>query len=609
MIEPMARARVAARHEDRERLLEALRAQGVLHLVPARTDSEGDQRELADELARTRQALQVLKETEPGGETPRGTVSELVAETLELRRRGQELRARLATLQRESREAAVWGHVTAGRMAELARHGVPLRVVVAANSDVAAIPGLVIPVGPLDDRRSLMVCVGDVEAELPARVTLLDPPVRDPATLEREIGEIRAALDAAPRRLARLARRREELARALVVMEDERALRQALRTGLRGARLYGVEGWVPAARAASLAAGLRAAGIDAAVHLRPALPDERPPTLVRYPRGLRPIRALFDLLGVRPGYDEADPTAFFMVAMPVFAGMLIADAGYGLVFLLGSLVARRRLRNRAWGDALELVMVFGVAALVWGAVSGSWFGVPPSKMQGAGGAFVRLGGALSALQLIRGSEQEARDTLIKFSFLLGSTHLVLAHLRRVVALAPDTSALADLGWCGVLGAMLGVIWHLFFRDAPLPMAVTRVLLGAGVLGFSLVAAFSTRDPNPLVRVAKGVGGGLFPLIGAFGDTLSYIRLAAVGLAGFYLAVAIDALAVQAAGAATWLAALPILLVGHALNMTLSLVAILAHGVRLNLLEFSSHTGLQWAGYPYRPFAARPPKEQ
>jgi V/A-type H+-transporting ATPase subunit I len=44
-------------------------------------------------------------------------------------------------------------------------------------------------------------------------------------------------------------------------------------------------------------------------------------------------------------------------------------------------------------------------------------------------------------------------------------------------------------------------------------------------------------------------------------------------------------------------------VGHTLNMTLALVAILAHGVRLNLLEYSSHSGLQWAGYPYRPFAA------
>ena len=43
-------------------------------------------------------------------------------------------------------------------------------------------------------------------------------------------------------------------------------------------------------------------------------------------------------------------------------------------------------------------------------------------------------------------------------------------------------------------------------------------------------------------------------------------------------------------------------------MTLSLVAILAHGVRLNLLEFSNHSGLQWAGYPYRPFEARTVKE-
>jgi V/A-type H+-transporting ATPase subunit I len=203
---------------------------------------------------------------------------------------------------------------------------------------------------------------------------------------------------------------------------------------------------------------------------------------------------------------------------------------------------------------------------------------------------------------------QMRDTLIKVCFLLGSAHLILAHLRRVVALAPSPAALADLGWCGVLGAMLGLIWNLFFREAPLPGSLTHVSYGAGALGFALVALFGAPDPNPLVRVAKGFGGGLFPLIGAFGDTLSYIRLAAVGLASFYLAVAIDTLAAQAAAAGTWVAGLPILLVGHSLNMTLSLVAILAHGVRLNLLEFSNHSGLQWAGYPYRPFEARTVKE-
>ena len=54
----------------------------------------------------------------------------------------------------------------------------------------------------------------------------------------------------------------------------------------------------------------------------------------------------------------------------------------------------------------------------------------------------------------------------------------------------------------------------------------------------------------------------------------------------------------------WLipASILILVFAHALNVILGLIAVFAHGVRLNMLEFSSNAGVQWAGYPYTPFA-------
>ena len=43
------------------------------------------------------------------------------------------------------------------------------------------------------------------------------------------------------------------------------------------------------------------------------------------------------------------------------------------------------------------------------------------------------------------------------------------------------------------------------------------------------------------------------------------------------------------------------LFGHVMNITLSLLAVLVHGVRLNTLEFSNHAGLKWAGFQFKPF--------
>jgi V/A-type H+-transporting ATPase subunit I len=42
--------------------------------------------------------------------------------------------------------------------------------------------------------------------------------------------------------------------------------------------------------------------------------------------------------------------------------------------------------------------------------------------------------------------------------------------------------------------------------------------------------------------------------------------------------------------------------GHGLNIVLSALSVLVHGVRLNILEFSGRAGLGWSGIAYRPFA-------
>ncbi len=608
MIEPMARALVVTRRGTEERLLDALRDLGVLHLVPVRPPAEGEERELVQARARLEQALRVLREAAPLGPAAGGSALEVASETLEHQRQAHDLHARLVALEREARATGPWGRVARSRLAELRERGVHARLVAIAETELDQLTGAVVRVEELGARRWLVLNLTSTEGELPPRATLVPPPERDLGAVQKEITHVKGALADGERWLGELAGRTRDVEGALRETEDRIALLRAFSGGLSGERLFGVQGWLPRAPSESLAAELSGAGIVAAVHVRPSGPDERPPTLVRYPRLLRPIRALFDLLGVRPGYDEADLSPFFMVAVSLFAGMLISDAGYGLVFMLAAWWAQRRWRARIDDDAIHLIVVFGAAAVAWGALTGAWFGVAPERMRAAGGILGGFGGALDRLVVLRGSFQETSNALIKFCFLVGSAHLILAHLRRVIVQLPAQAAFADLGWAGILAAMLAVIWNLFFRDAPLPPAVTHALLATGAAGFLLVAVFGAPARNPLVRLGKGIAGALFPLIGAFGDTLSYIRLAAIGLASSYLALATNTLAAQAADAGTWLAGMPVLVIGHGLNMALSLVAILAHGVRLNLLEFSGHAGLQWSGYPYRPFA-RSPKER
>jgi V/A-type H+-transporting ATPase subunit I len=97
----------------------------------------------------------------------------------------------------------------------------------------------------------------------------------------------------------------------------------------------------------------------------------------------------------------------------------------------------------------------------------------------------------------------------------------------------------------------------------------------------------------------------FSFINCFVDVLSYIRLFAVGLSGFYIANSFNGMAagLHSAMGSPWLSipcAIVILALGHMLNLALALMGVLVHGVRLNTLEFSGHMDLSWSGKAYRP---------
>ena len=122
-----------------------------------------------------------------------------------------------------------------------------------------------------------------------------------------------------------------------------------------------------------------------------------------------------------------------------------------------------------------------------------------------------------------------------------------------------------------------------------------------IAGAVLAIVFASPSAN-LVKML-GMGLAQFPLsmLSAFSDVISYVRLMAVGLASSVLAVSFNDMALQAGFLPLTIL---VLVFGHGLNVGLALIAMFAHGVRLNMLEFGSNLGMEWAGYPYRPFAHR-----
>jgi len=96
--------------------------------------------------------------------------------------------------------------------------------------------------------------------------------------------------------------------------------------------------------------------------------------------------------------------------------------------------------------------------------------------------------------------------------------------------------------------------------------------------------------------------------GLIGDTLSYIRLFALGLTGSILGGVFNTLAFELTSNMNpfvgWIVTLFILLAGHAINFGLSLIGALVHPMRLTFVEFYKNAGFEGGGKAYEPFKNR-----
>ncbi|MDY7032473.1 MAG: ATPase, partial [Thermodesulfobacteriota bacterium] len=167
---------------------------------------------------------------------------------------------------------------------------------------------------------------------------------------------------------------------------------------------------------------------------------------------------------------------------------------------------------------------------------------------------------------------------------------------------PSLSFLSELGWMALVWGIYWIARFLVLSEEMNPLGLSLT-----IAGMSLVVLFGSQGKDGLIR---GFVKGLTDLpinaltgIGSLSDLVSYIRLFAVGLATKEVAVAFNNMAADAGfeGAVSIMIAVFILIFGHTINIMLAAMAVLVHGIRLNLLEFSRHLNIEWSGIPFRPF--------
>jgi V/A-type H+-transporting ATPase subunit I len=336
-------------------------------------------------------------------------------------------------------------------------------------------------------------------------------------------------------------------------------------------------GWAPAGDATRVEEALKAAiGEAVLVQRLPMTPElkKRAPVCLENPLPARPFESLVGLLAL-PRYAHIDPTRLMAFFMPIFFGMILGDVGYGGLLLLGCVAFIRRLKR---GVARDIIIVLAMGA-GWSVVFGFLFG------EAFGTLGERIG--LHPLWFDRASAEHVAGLLL-MTLAVGAVHITLGLILGVYEAVRDRSRnhLLERGGMLVglvsLFSIVGILAKIMPSEFMTP-AVAGLIIGIVLLSASLGWL--------------GVIMGPIEFIGLIGNILSYLRIAAIGLASVYLAkVAND----MAGMVGNLIVGVILAVLIHALNLALGAFSPTIHSLRLHYVEFFRKF-YEGGGRPYTPF--------
>lgn len=595
MIVKMKKITLLTLSSEREKALEQLRKTGTMHLNFG-DERNGDLDELLRERSIVERALFLLSGAPGEGKPSDMNANDVVARIMEIEEEKRKLADELDFLYRERERVEPWGDFDPEDVTFIRENGIPFNLYVLTRDEYENVSDRNDVYVINEEKTSVRVAVvnGEIEGAVP--VSLFE---RSLGSIEGRINEIHRIREDLDSELTAFGPHRDAIEKSLQELDEAVRFERAKILMEDDEELSYIQGFVPEPKVETV----RAAAKRNSWALLVQEPDEEDtvPVLLKNKKPVRIISPLFDIFGTLPGYREYDISLWFLLFFTLFFAMIIGDAGYGAIFLGITLavVLKRKSKGKPAGRELILFTVLSSAAIVWGALSGTWFGL---EAIAEAVPFKYL-----VVEPIASFNPRSSETVKYLSLVIGAVQILLAHgwnfiteIRR----KPRIRALAQLGWMVLIFGAFFLVLNLVLDPIKYPIPPFAIYLIAGGLAF--VVLFSEQEGKFFKGVLKGLGG-LFPTflnsISAFADVISYIRLFAVGLATVEIAKAFNAMAAEMGSSVVGIiGAILVLLVGHGLNLVMGAMSVIVHGVRLNMLEFSGHLGMEWTGVAYTPFS-------
>ena len=372
--------------------------------------------------------------------------------------------------------------------------------------------------------------------------------------------------------------------------------------------VFVITGYIPAESAPALEKELTEK-FEAYVELETPAEDEDVPVKLKNNAFAAPVEGVLESYSM-PGRKEIDPSTLMAVFYYFLFGMMLSDAGYGLLMVIGCGVALAKFKNmeESLRKFLKMFLYCGISTVFWGAMFGSFFGDAVTVI---GKTFFNVDIAIPALWFTPLNEPMR---LLLFSFLIGVIHLFAGLGAQFYQLARQgmwKDAIFDVVFWYMLvgGGILYLLSMQMFADMvslgfTLPAAVgTAGAIAAGIGAVGIVLTAGRESRSPFKRLLKGLYG-LYGVSSYLSDILSYSRLLALGLATGVIASVFNQMGAMLgnspAGVAVFVFAF---LVGHTLNLGINVLGAYVHTNRLQFVEFFGKF-FEGGSRKFNPFSAK-----
>ncbi len=594
MIVPMLKYTFLVFHKEYQEFLKNLQELGVVHVNEKEVELSESIKIKCNQISRYENIIQFLKKRNNTGTDTETAMQayDIIEDIFEKQKELESLQNKVEELEKDIQRTKPWGNFSTDLIQKLTEENIHFYFYLVSRKKAQELEKEQ-PVKIISEQgNQLLIAVVQLGEDKPdIDEEELQLPAVTYSELEKQlekqkiaIEEINACFDEySESALPVLEKTKAQLLNSLsfdkVIMNTDRKVEN---------KLMILEGWVPQTKTLSLNHYLEEHNI---VFVKSkGTPEEKIPVLLknnRFSRLFEPIGSMFSL----PDYAEMDLTVFFAPFFMMFFGFCLGDAGYGLLFLVGGGIYKLKA-DKIVKPYLSLIQLLGLATIIFGAISGTLFGINLIETK------TPLTENFRHLFL-------NPDKMFNLSLILGGIQIIFGLFVKAANLTKQFGFSYALATCGWLIILLGSITYTLLSMAgviPENSTILYIILAVG--GF-FVLFYSDPGVNVFARVGKGVWDVYSTVTGIFGDMLSYIRLFALGLSSAILGFVINDIGLQILGSSKILG--PVffvifLLLGHTLNILISSLGSFVHPMRLTFVEFYKNAGFKGGGEEYKPFA-------